>query len=151
MPAAEIFGDDTGTGGVIALAMALGGGISWLLTWLNGQRKDRRTHQIEDEDRDKARQDELFERVKADRDAAVKREQIAVAALELTRSQMIEIRLRDAVKTEHSRYLEGLLDEHQIAHRKWQDRLLAGDGQIVPHAPDTQDPQNAPDGPEFGE
>lgn len=131
-----VLGDDAGAGGVIALAMALGGGISWLLTWLSGRSKERRKDQLEDADRDKARADELYERMRADRDAAVKREQVAMAALEVTRAHMTEVRLRDEVKTERIHYLEGLLDEHQITHRKWTDRGPADDGPVVPHGPE---------------
>ena len=135
-----LLGDAAESGGWLAVAALAGGGISWVLTWWNGRSKINRDRQLEDEDRDRARQDELYERMKADRDAANKREQVTLAALDVTRAHMIEVRVRDAAKSEHNRYLEGLLDEHQIPHRKWDDRRddLANEGQIVPHGPDQE-------------
>ncbi len=129
-----VLGDTAESGGLLAVAALAGGGISWVLTWWNGRSKTNRDRQLEDEARDKARQDELYERMRADRDAAVKREQVAEAALEVTRSQMVEIRLRDARRTEYIRYVVGILEERQIPHRKPSDDV-ANEGQIVQHGP----------------
>lgn len=139
-----LWGEGGETGGLIALAMAIGGGASWLLTWWAGRRKQNRQDQLEDAERDRARQDELYERVRSDRDDARQAERVAVAALDMARSQMTEVRLRDAVKSEHVRYLEGLLEDRQIPFRKWSDRRLIDSnypdgnaaGPVFPHGPD---------------
>lgn len=123
-----LLGDMTETGGgLVALALAAGGGVGWLLQWLSSRRKDQRTEYLEDQKRDAERWDQLYERIKTDREDARKREEQCQSALAFIRSQISEVQMRAHRMVERIQYLEERLDEHKIPHRKWLDREFMGD------------------------
>lgn len=111
-------------GGLLALAVAAGGGIGWLLQWLAGRRKDQRAEHLEDQKRDAERWDQLYERIKADRNDAVKREEQCQAALSFLRSQVVQVQIQAKQMSERIQYLEELLDGQKIPHRKWVEVIL---------------------------
>ncbi len=124
-------------GGLLALAVAAGGGIGWFLNWLASRRKEQRAERLEDEKRDADRFDELYDRVNLDRAQAIKREEQCQAALSFLRSQVHEVQIRVRQMAERIGYLQEKLDEHKIPHRKWIDRDLNGE----PGSPESPDPE----------
>lgn len=127
-------------GGLVALALAAGGGVGWLLQWLASRRTAQRAEHVEDQKRDQDRWNELYERIKADREEARKREEQCQSALSFLRAQITEVQMRGRQMGERILYLEERLDDNKIPHRKWVDRDLHAE----PNSPESrgQDPEH---------
>lgn len=112
-------GGETGTAVLVVFAGIVGGAATWAAKTIRDIYSTRRTNRVEDDTRNRERADELYERAKADSEQARRNEQQAQARASSLTNQIVEVKLLAVAKSEHIKYLEGLLTDHQVAFRRW--------------------------------
>ena len=110
---------EAGTAVLVVVGSLVGGAATWAAQTIRDVYRTRRTNRVEDDTRNRERADELYERAKADSEQARRNEQQAQARASSLTNQMVEVKLLAVAKSEHIKYLEGLLTEHSIGFRRW--------------------------------